>query len=92
MLLDVAKFIFVFNIAKAQSHIDVTLVCTPMINFNRKNSITNGDVVNTYPLQQVQLGGDQNANTSPVFEVIVRLPIHLDISQRMNHVVRSDAT
>ena len=26
------------------------------------------------------------------FSIIVRLPIHLDISQRMNHVVRSDAT
>ena len=35
--------------------------------------------------------GDQNA-TSPVFQVIIRLPRHLNISQRMNHVVRSDVT
>ena len=48
------------------------------------------DVVNIIALQHARVTGDQNV-TSPVFYVIVRLPRHLDISQRMNHGVRSDA-
>ena len=41
-------------------------------------------------LQHALVSGDQNV-TSSVFDVIVGLPIHLDIVQRMNHGVRSDA-
>ena len=47
------------------------------------------DVVNI-ALQHSRVSGDQKV-TSPVCYVIVRLPSHLDISQRTNHGVRSDA-
>ena len=58
---------------------------------------TNGDVVNIYSLQHALVGGDQNVSLHQyfrllldyrenvnlsVFQVIVRLPRHLDISQQ----------
>ena len=49
------------------------------------------DVVNIIALQHARVSGDQKV-TSAGFYVIVRLPRHLDISQRMNDVVRSDTT
>ena len=49
------------------------------------------DVVNIILPQRAQVNGVQNV-TSPVFSVIDRLRRHLDISQRMNHAVRSDVT
>ena len=49
------------------------------------------DVVNIISLQPARVSGDQNV-TSPLCYVIVRLARHLDtVSQRLNHVVRSDA-
>ena len=48
------------------------------------------DVVKIISLQHARVNGNKNV-TSPVFRVIVRLPRHLDISQRMNHGMRSDA-
>ena len=49
------------------------------------------DVVHIIVLQHVRVSSDQKV-TSPVFLIIVRLPRHLDISQRMNHGMRSDAS
>ena len=48
------------------------------------------NVVNIMALQHARVSGDQNV-TSSVFKVIVRLPRHLDISQRTNHGMRCDA-
>ena len=49
------------------------------------------DVVNIIRCRDALVIGDQIA-TSPVFWVIVRLPKHLEITERMNHGVRSDVT
>ena len=48
------------------------------------------DVVTIMALQRARDSGDENV-TLTVFEVIVRLPINLDISQRTNHGMPSDA-
>ena len=48
------------------------------------------DVVNIMALQHARVSGDQNVTLS-VFYVIVRLPRHLNISQRTNNGTRSDA-
>ena len=48
------------------------------------------DVVTIMALQRARDSGDENV-TLTVFEVIVRLPSNLDISQRTNHGMPSDA-
>ena len=64
------------------------------ISLSATSAIPIGDVENNiFSLQRALVSGDQNI-FSKVFLVIARLPTHLEnyISQRMNHVVRSDAT
>ena len=67
------------------------LIPNRRINQSKTSARTIRDVVNILSLQHARVSGDQNV-TSPVLYVIARLPIHLNISCRMNHVVRSDAT
>ena len=47
--------------------------------------------VNTMASQHARVSGYQNVTSSVFCQVIVRLPRHLDVSQRTNHGMRSDA-
>ena len=63
------------------SSVDI-IIHNRRISQSETSAITNGEIANTYipaaASRSILLEGDQNV-TSPVFQVIVRLPIHFNI-------------